>query len=365
MLRFPKRALQNGSYVALRSKEGALIGRGILNRRSTIAFRLLGGPDAKISFRKLLQERLTEAHRLRTGLLRLQQHTNSWRWVHGEGDGLSGLVVDRYGSICVASLFSIGYVKGAEILEECLLAFGGVKEVIFQSDRRSQQLEGFSLPEPQPAPPVIVEEGRVRFRVQPGGHHKTGFFLDQRDNRRRVARLAQGSRMLDLCTNSGGFGITAAVETKGRDITALDLDEQALKQARANARLNHVKLNFVQADLFPYLREKSSAGETWPLVVLDPSKQATGPGNKERALQSYLDMNLLALQVVAPEGLLFTCSCTGSIREGEFLEVLRAAARQAGRRARVLWLSGAPPDHPVALDFPEGRYLKTVLLQVS
>jgi 23S rRNA (cytosine1962-C5)-methyltransferase len=199
--------------------------------------------------------------------------------------------------------------------------------------------------------------------VAPGSKHKTGFFLDQRDNRRLLASFCQGKRVLDLCCNSGGFAVYAKVHG-GDEVTGVDLDEQALALARQNAGLNQVRVRFVQSDLFPWLRDMIAQGQTWDVVVLDPAKQTRDRDEVEYALKRYLDMNRLALQAVADGGLFLTCSCTGLVSEYDFIDGVRRAAWQAGRELQVIRVGGAGGDHPFLAHVPEGRYLKAVFGRV-
>ena len=365
MLGMPEISVPNGSFVGLRNRQGRLLGRGILNRRSTIGFRIIAGPEEPASFSALLRRRFAEALAIRTDVLGLPRRTDAWRLVHGEGDGLSGLVVDRFGPVAVAGIHSVGYVTQAEDVEQALLALPDIERVVFTADERTQRLEGFRLPPTDHGAPVTITEDRVKYRVHPGGRHKTGFFLDQRDNRRLVGSLAADRNVLDLCCHAGGFAIHASGPKRARSVTALDLDEEALSEARENARLNKVRIGFVHADLYPWLREQIAGDRRWDLVVLDPPKVVKSREELSKGLRAYEDMNALALAATSPGGLLLTCSCSGQVSEAVFLEVLARAARTAGRRVRVLEVRGAAPDHPFTLDFPEGRYLKAVLLHVA
>jgi 23S rRNA (cytosine1962-C5)-methyltransferase len=211
---------------------------------------------------------------------------------------------------------------------------------------------------------VIVEHG-LRFRVAPGSKHKTGFFLDQRDNRKALAELARGKRVLDLCCNSGGFAVYAKVLGQAEEVVGVDLDEGAVALAKQNANLNQARVRFVQADLFPWLRETTAAGQRFDVVVLDPAKQTRDRDEIGFALKRYLDMNRLALHAVAEGGAFLTCSCTGLVSEDDFLEMLRRAAWQAGRTLQALRIAGAGPDHPFFVHVPEGRYLKAVFCRVE
>jgi 23S rRNA (cytosine1962-C5)-methyltransferase len=343
---------------------GDLIGHGFVNRKSEISFRILGGPDQP-DLRALLRARIEAAHDLRTQVLRLHESTDAARIVHGEADGLSGLVVDRYGPVLSVLVYSLGYVRNGDVVEAELRRLPGVERVVFQADARSAELEGFTIPAEEGPLLVDVAEHGVKFQVDLAGRHKTGLFLDQRDNRSLVAQHSRGRRVLDVCTNAGGFAIHARKRGEARQVTAIDLDENVLVRARKNAKLNNATVEFVHADLFDWLRDAKAAARTFEVVVLDPHKLAAGRGELQAGLRKYHDMNRLAFEVVARRGLFFTFSCSGVVSENAFFEVVADAARAAGREARVLRWLGAAPDHPVALDFPEGRYLKGLMMQVD
>jgi 23S rRNA (cytosine1962-C5)-methyltransferase len=364
MLLFPPPRVANGSFCGLRARAGELIAHGFVNRRSEIAFRIVGGPNDR-DLAALLRAKIAAAHDLRTQVLRLHEQTDAARIVHGEADGLSGLVVDRYGRTISVLIYSLGYVRNAEVLEAELRRLPDVEHVVFQGDARSEELEGFRIPDDERASTVDVTENGVRFQVDLAGKHKTGLFLDQRDNRSLVAKHVRGKRVLDLCTNAGGFAIHAKKRGDARQVVGVDLDEAVLARARKNAKLNGAAVDFVHADLFDWLRDAKQAKRAFDAVVLDPHKLAAGRGELPAAMRKYHDMNRLAFEAVAPGGLLFTYSCSGVVSEAAFVEMVTEAARSAGRRARVLRYLGAAPDHPVALDFPEGRYLKGLMLQVD
>src|SRR5439155_19980558 len=180
------------------------------------------------------------------------------------------------------------------------------------------------------------------------------------DNRKALAGFCAGKRVLDLCCNTGGFAVYAKTLGQAGEAVGVDLDEQALALARNNANLNQAKIRFVQADLFPWLRDILPSGQRFDVVVLDPSKQTRDREEVGLALKRYLDMNRLALLAVAPGGIFLTCSCTGLVSEADFLETVRRAAWQAGRKLQIFQIAGAGPDHPFLLHAPEGRYLKAV-----
>jgi 23S rRNA (cytosine1962-C5)-methyltransferase len=308
---------------------------------------------------------ISTAVALRRNLLSLDAVTDAYRLVHSEGDGLSGLVVDRLGTILVLEFFAAGMFRFRTAIQAALAENYSNSRFYWFAEEHVQKQESFDCRPPETPPPETITENGVRFRVAPGSKHKTGFFLDQRDNRKRLASFCAGRKVLDLCCNTGGFSVYAKVLGGADEVTGVDLDEQALALARQNASLNQVRLRFVQADLFPWLRDVIASGQRFDVVVLDPAKQTRDREEIDFALKRYLDMNRLALQAVAPGGIFLTCSCTGLIGEGDFLETLRRAAWQAGRTAQVLHVSGAGCDHPYLLHVPEGRYLKAVFCRIE
>ncbi|MDH5822658.1 class I SAM-dependent rRNA methyltransferase [Luteimonas sp. RD2P54] len=357
-----------GSIVDIVGQDGVWIGRGFYNGHSRIAVRILErDPDVPVDA-AWFAAKIAEAVRLRREILRLGEVSDAWRVVHSEGDGLSGLVVDRYADLLVVEYFSAGMYRHREWINEALRAqFPGCRFYGF-ADEHVQKQESFDC---RPfssegtgtvAPAVIAEHG-VRFRADPAGAHKTGFFADQRDNRQWFGQQAAGRRVLDLCCNTGGFGIYAAVHGAS-EVTGVDIDQDVLDIARGNAKLNDVRPRWVQADIFPWLRDAAAAGQRYDAVVLDPAKMTRDRDQVIPALKKYLDMNKLALGVVAPGGLFATFSCTGLVSEEQFLDMLRRAAFYAGRTLQVLKVSGAGADHPFLADVQESRYLKAAFCRV-
>ena len=285
--------------------------------------------------------------------------------MHSEGDGLSGLVVDRFGPVIVLEFFAAGMYRCREMVQRALMAHYPDSRFYWFAEEHVQKQESFDCRAPEPPPPETISEHGVRFRVAPGSKHKTGFFLDQRDNRQYLASFCRGKRVLDLCCNTGGFSVYAKVNGGAEEVTGIDLDEQALTLVRQNASLNQVRLRFVQSDLFPWLRDVIGSGQRFDVVVLDPAKQRRDREELDFALKRYLDMNRLALQAVAPGGVFLTCSCTGVVSEPDFVECLRRASWQAGRTVQVLRIAGAGADHPYQLHVQEGRYLKAVFCRVE
>lgn len=359
----PAQRPKPGSIVDVIGVEGEWIGRGFYNGHSRIAVRILEThPDVPVDA-GWFSRKIAEAVSLRREVLKLDEVSNAWRVVHSEGDGLSGLVVDRYDDLLVVEFFSAGMFRHREWIYEALTEqFPGCRFHSF-ADEHVQKQESFDYRGSVPADPSIITEYGIRFRADPAGAHKTGFFADQRENREWLSRQVAGKRVLDLCCNTGGFGVYAAVRGAS-EVVGIDIDEDVIEIAKGNARLNDARIKFVQADIFPWLRDASNAGDAYDVVVLDPAKMTRDREQVIPALKKYLDMNKLALGVVKPGGLLATFSCTGLVSEEQFLDMLRRAAFYANRTIQILKVSGAGADHPFMAHVQESRYLKAVFCRV-
>jgi 23S rRNA (cytosine1962-C5)-methyltransferase len=365
MVEKPAERLPGGAVVDIIDRDGQWAGRGFYNGHSRIALRLLTSDPGEAVDAAFFARRLDRAVELRRQALGLDAVTDAYRLVHSEGDGLSGLVVDRFGSTIVLEFFAAGMFRFRETIQEVLTKHYPGCCFYWFAEEHVQKQESFDCRPPEaPAPGTITEHG-VRFRVAPGSKHKTGFFLDQRENRKTLAGFCQGKRVLDLCCNTGGFAVYAKTLGQADEVVGVDLDEQVIALAKQNANLNQARVRFVQADLFAWLREVAPAGQRFDVVVLDPSKQTRDREEVGFALKRYFDMNKLALQAVAPGGIFLTCSCTGLISEEEFLECLRRAAWQASRTVQVLRIAGAAADHPFLIHVPESRYLKALFCRVD
>jgi 23S rRNA (cytosine1962-C5)-methyltransferase len=365
MVEKPTIRLPPGSIVDIHDRGSQWVGRGIYNGHSRIALRVLTSNSDEAIDEAFFARRIGQAISLRRDWLGLDAVTNAYRIVHSEGDGLSGLVVDRFGPLIVLEFFSAGMYRFRSAIESALASHFPESRFYWFAEEHVQKQESFDCRSPEPPPPEVVTENGVRFRVAPGSKHKTGFFLDQRDNRRQLASFCKGKRVLDLCCNTGGFAVYAKALGEADEVVGVDLDEQALALARQNAGLNQLRLRFVQADLFSWLRDILATGQRFDVVVLDPAKQTRDREEVGYAMKRYLDMNRLALQAVSPGGIFLTCSCTGLVGEADFLDTIRRAAWQAGRSVQVLNIAGAGADHPFLLHVPEGRYLKAVFCRVE
>lgn len=354
---------KSGQIVDVFGVEGEWVGRGFYNGHSRIALRMLENDPAVVVDADWFSRKIAAAVSLRRDLLKLDEVSDAWRVVHSEGDGISGLVVDRYGDLLVLEFFSAGAFRYREWIKAALLEqFPGARFYMF-ADEHVQKQESFDFRGTEPPTPSIITEHGVRFRADPAGAHKTGFFADQRENRQWLSQLCEGQRVLDLCCNTGGFGVYAAARGAA-EVVGVDIDDDVLSIAKGNAKLNDVHVKFIQADIFPWLRDAGNAGERFDVVVLDPAKMTRDREQVIPALKKYLDMNKLALGVVKPGGLLATFSCTGLVSEDQFLDMIRRAAFYANRTVQVLRVSGAGADHPWLAQVPESRYLKAAFCRV-
>jgi 23S rRNA (cytosine1962-C5)-methyltransferase len=355
-----------GSVVEIIDREGNFAGRGFYNGHSRIALRVLTADPGETIDESFFARKIGEAVSLRRDALKLDRVTDAYRLVHSEGDGLSGLVVDRFAGTLVIEYFSAGMFRQRDLIRRVLLEhFPGADVYSFAEDHVQKQ-ESFDFNAPAaPAPTVITEHG-VKFHAAPGTKHKTGFFADQRDNRKFLSEFCDGRRVLDLCCNSGGFAIYAKAIGGADEVVGVDLDEEILGVAERNAKLNRSRVRFVQADIFAWLRDVAvNNRDQYDVVVLDPAKMTRDREQVIPALKKYLDMNKLALAAVKPGGIFLTCSCTGLVSEEQFLDMLRRAAFYANRTVQVLKVSGAGPDHPFLANVPESRYLKAVFCRVE
>jgi 23S rRNA (cytosine1962-C5)-methyltransferase len=355
-----------GTIVEIVDREGNFAGRGFYNGHSRISLRVLTADPAERIDEAFFARKIDEAVSLRREVLKLDAVSDAYRLIHSEGDGLSGLVVDRFAGTLVVEYFSAGMFRQRELIRRCLLEhFPGASVYAF-AEEHVQKQESFDFNAPPAPPPTVIHEHGVAFHAAPGTKHKTGFFADQRDNRKFLSEFCEGGRVLDLCCNSGGFAIYAKTIGNASEAVGVDLDEEILGLAERNAKLNKARVRFVQADIFAWLRDVAvNNRDQYDVVVLDPAKMTRDREQVIPALKKYLDMNKLALAAVKPGGIFLTCSCTGLVSEEQFLDMLRRAAFYANRTVQVLKVSGAGADHPFLANVPESRYLKAVFCRVE
>jgi 23S rRNA (cytosine1962-C5)-methyltransferase len=357
----------SGTTVDILGADGAYLARGAYSPQSQIRARVWTFADETID-EAFFARKVAQAVAARGPLIDAR-HTGV-RLVHGEADGLPGVVADRYGDVVVLQLSSAGADAWRGTLVSALRDFAGAVCVVERSDAEVRALEGLApvvgvvagtLP-----PTVTMLEDGLDYAVDVLGGQKTGFYLDQRDNRLAVRRHAAGRRVLNAFCYTGGFTL-AALAGGARTVLSLDTSGPALAQAAANLARNPTlpaaAAQWREADVFTELRNLRNTAAQFDLIVLDPPKFAPTAAHAERASRAYKDINLLALKLLAPDGLLATFSCSGGISADLFQKIVAGAAQDAQAQATIVARLAASADHPVALAFPEGDYLKGLLLR--
>ena len=361
-----------GSEVALFSEHGEFVARGLFNPHSNIQVRLYSW-DALVPLDEAFwSERLDEAIRLRRDVLKLADSGSACRLVFSEADGLSGLIVDRYGDWLSVQLTSLALASRRELLTRLVNEKLSPAGVWLRTERGIRAAEGLEIADgllcgAEPPRPLFIEEHGLRYAVDIVEGQKTGFFLDQRENRREAARyLKAGGRVLDLCCYTAGFAMNAVLHGAAREVLAVDVSEPALATARANVESNGLTqaIRFEKSDAFKALEALRDRGERFDLVVLDPPKLARHARGIAEALRGYHSLNRLALDVLVVDGILVTCSCTGYVERQMFEDMLADAARSAKRRLQILEVRGAAADHPTSVACKETDYLKCYIGRV-
>jgi len=358
----------SGETVLVKSAAGQPVAVAAWSPQSQIRARVWSFDSSVRIEAAFFGERVRQAVALRASLPAVR-HTNALRLVHGESDGLPGVIVDRYADVLVAQFLSAGAEAWREPILDALAAATGCEAIYERSDAEVRTLEGlparsgFARGNREAGRCPILEHG-LHFRVDVAAGQKTGFFLDQRENRQRVRALAAGREVLDAFCYTGGFAV-AALAGGAASVTAVDSSAPALEVARENVAANAVdasRASFEAADVFAFQRQLRDRGRQFDLVVLDPPKFAPTAAQAAHAARAYKDINLLALKLLKPGGLLATFSCSGGVSAELFQSIVAGAAADAGVDAKILERFGAAADHPVALSFPEGEYLKGLLI---
>jgi 23S rRNA (cytosine1962-C5)-methyltransferase len=372
-----------GDLVAVYGPNDRVLGYALYNPRSEIAARMVFYGE-ELPDDAAWQKKLDGAVELRHGLLRLSDTTDAYRVIYAEADGLPGLVVDRLGEVLSAESYTLGMYQRAEAILARLAPALGTRHTVVRPSPQFLSQEGYEPPgfaSPDLPAEVTIREYGTRFRVRFAGGHKTGFFCDQRENRKRLAEFCEGRTVLDLCCYTGGFAVQAKCLGKAADVTGVDLDEEPLALARENANLNQARVRFVQDDAFAYMREMLRLERRFDVVVLDPPKLIRSRAELEEGTRKHFDLNRLAMRLVQPRGLMLSCCCSGLLKEPDFVQLLRQSAFQAGelisaatedssekhaaRPMQILARTGAAADHPVSAVVPETEYLKAVWMRLG
>ena len=354
-----------GETVRVEAADGRFLCWGAYSPSSMIRVRAWTFDEAERVDHAFFKRRVARALALRT---RLAPESDGVRLVHGEADGLPGLIVDRYGELLSAQFLSAGMERWREALADILVATSGCARLFERSDSGVRGLEGLEprtgwLRGGEGEVEVTIREHAWRLTVDVAGGHKTGFYLDQRDNRAAFARWVRQfgvQRVLNCYAYTGGFSV-AALSGGAAHVTSVDSSAPALERARAHVALNGFEASrheAVDADVNAYLRAQLQAGAHFDAIVLDPPKFAPTASHAERAARAYKDINRLALKLLAPGGLLLTFSCSGGVGAELFHKIAAGAAADAGVDGAILARLEGAPDHPTTLVFPEGEYLK-------
>lgn len=357
---------RDGDVVDLISTAGNFVARGLYNSQSKIRVRLYTWNADEALDADFFRRQLASAIQLRRGILRL---TESCRLVFSEADGLSGLTVDQFDRWLVMQFTSLAMAMRRESFADLLMEFVQPAGIYLRTERGIGQLEGLEMHDgplrgEPPAGPMVIEENGLRMQIHLTEGQKTGYYLDQRDNRQVVARLAIGRRMLDAFCYSGGFGLHAA-RAGASAVLGVDASEPALQLARANAELNGLaNVTFEKSDVFDRLDQLVAAQEQFGVIVLDPPKFARSNSAVEEALRGYRRLLVQALKLLEPNGILAMCCCSGLIERQMVHDLLAQEASQARRLLQILESRGAAPDHPVSALCPETNYLKCVICRV-
>ncbi len=361
------RSIPPGEDVVVQDARGRLLGSGTFNPASLIAVRLHARGRAVALGPELIAERIGRAGELRRAWL--GEGAAACRVVYAEGDGLPGVIADRYGDVLSVQLLTAAADRRAEAVLDALAAAYRPAGVVLRNDSPARELEGLTrevrLGRGEVPEAVEFWLHGLRLRADLWGGQKTGFFFDQRENYRLLEPVARGSRVLDAFCYSGAWGLHAA-RWGAEHVTFVDASDGALELAAANADANGLgSAEFCRADVLDHLRGVVGAGEAYDLVVLDPPAYAKSRQRVSEALQGYLNLAKWGLRCVRPGGHLVTCSCSHHVRPEVFVETAGLAAREAGREVRVLGVGRQAPDHPWLPAMPETAYLKVLLLRVE
>jgi 23S rRNA (cytosine1962-C5)-methyltransferase len=359
----------NGETVRVLGPDGSMLATGAYSPQSQIRVRVWSFDPAEVIDRAFFQKRLKRALSARAQLLEAGQ-TTACRLVNAESDGLPGLIVDRYHDFLVCQLLSSGAEHWRDEIVACLDEIAQPKGMYERSDSDTRVMEGLEprsgqlLGEEPPEYVEITEHG-IRFLVDIRYGHKTGFYLDQRENRLAISEFSRGAEVLNCFSYTGGFGL-AALKGVAIGVTNVEASPDALSLGLRNAELNGMDTRFfaIQDDVFQVLRAMRDADRRFDLIILDPPKFAASAKQVPGASRGYKDINLLAFKLLKPGGTLFTFSCSGHIMPDLFQKIVADAALDAGREAQIVRHLGQAADHPVALSFPEGLYLKGFIVKV-
>jgi len=374
---YPIELPDSGETVRIETATGEFIGWGAYSHYSKIRVRIWSWVEADEINRDFFRRKLQKSIHKRDRIVRIPE-TNCMRLVYGESDGIPGLILDRYGETLVIQSLSCGIDYWLEDIADLVIELTGCELVYERSDEQVRKLEGL-----QPRTGVLrktlelrsgdipelieISENGIRYLVDYQSGHKTGFYLDQKENRQIVRKYVKDKDVLDCFCYTGGFALNCLVG-RARSVTVIDESSRALDLFLKNVILNKLNENVVQViqgDVFRELRNFRDKGDQFDVVILDPPKFAPTATSYQNAARGYKDINLLAMKLIKPGGVLITFSCSGGISEELFRKIIAGAAADAQRSVRIIQRLNQSQDHPVVLNYPEGSYLKGFILEVE
>jgi len=358
--------LTPGQTAQVYDSRGYVVGSGFYNPKSLIAVRLYSRGAQELDL-ELMVTRISAAARLRQSLY---PGSSDYRLLYGESDGLPGLIVDRYGDQLVMEIMSLGMDIRRDLIVEALTEVLHPACIYERSDSYSRVLEGLRETESvllgALKPEVVIDENGLKFAVNIKHGQKTGWFYDQRDNRLALRQYVRGKRVLDCFCHTGGFALNAAA-AGAKSVLGLDISDRAIEQAIKSAGLNNLSglCQFEPADVLHTLKERVESGEKYEVVILDPPAFAKNKKSIESALKGYKEINLRAMKLLSPGGILVSCSCSYHVDDEQFKVMLVDAARDANRTLKMLEFRHQSKDHPVLLACRETQYLKCAIMVVE
>jgi 23S rRNA (cytosine1962-C5)-methyltransferase len=370
-LQQPPRWVEPGGLIDVKSATGQFVARGYYNPQTDIAIRILTHDIEEPIDAAFFRRRIHSALELRS--IFDPEQTNAYRFVHSEGDGLPGLVVDRYANILVVQIHTLGMERLRPLIIDALREETGVSGILMRNESQSRRREGVNVEEAvvvagEVPAQVEVRENGVRFLIDPWHGQKTGFFLDQRDKREALRKYARNRRVLNCFSYTGGFAVYAALTSSETQVISVDISASAVEFSHEQFALNGLdpsQYEFLIADVFDYLEQARDQGEQFDVVVLDPPAFAKTSSARPQALKAYRRLNTLAMQVLRPEGILLSCSCSGVVGLDDLLGAISLSSQHVRRPVQLLEVYTQSVDHPINLAMPETSYLKAVFCRVG
>jgi 23S rRNA (cytosine1962-C5)-methyltransferase len=355
----------DGAEVDLHSSAGNFVARGLYNSQSKIRVRLYSWQEDINLDAEFFRQRIASAYRFRRDVLNLDR---ACRLVFSEADGLSGMVIDQFGDWLVLQFTSLALAQRREMMADILTDLFQPKGIYLRTEKGIGKLEGLLLQDGlmrgvEPEGDIVIDDSGIRFRVDLREGQKTGFYFDQRENRKAVARYAAGRNVLDAFCYSGGFALHAA-RNGAASVVGIDASEAALKLARVNAEQNNLSVSFESCDVFDQLAKYQTENRRFDMIILDPPKFARARHALPEALKGYRRLQTLAAQLLTADGILVMCCCTGLITQEMLEEQLAQVSAKVGRDIQILERRGQAPDHPVSVSCLESAYLKCLIMRV-